>query len=427
MESYVTRREFENVIKEVRRLQYFLADTFGPKFMEFFKDDKFGEVESTLKNDLGNESTNVLNASLTGVLSKSSSLPSGGGGPMENINKVPPPPSVSPPAVSVATRPSARLILQDASTREYAQKMVRNAAVDEVIRNRPSSSQHSTTTAPVVPISVVKSLKRKLPPGENHEETRSSSPSPQMTERNMLSDDDVKVELVDLDADNDEINKEVHDEPMAPPKPAFLHPMPPTAPLPSFRHSKFQSKLKKPDSGEIIQCPQCHLYIYSNQMDEHLKTHSILNGNGKKPSEKPSSSINLFSKSPLTCFLCKTEFPTFQFYEGHCNLHHRDGNPCPICFKVLRPHGKLRKHMDEHENPKLKKTFRTKKTHPPPQQTSSAATTTMTGSEFGEVDKDQDNGHEGGDNIVGELIEVKMDVGDTVQFEYEGDDDDELF
>ncbi|CAL8134023.1 unnamed protein product [Orchesella dallaii] len=83
MESFVTRHEFENVLKEVQRLQVFLADTYGSKFMEFFKEDKFSEIDMQLKKKLGNWTINL--PPKPGPPLKPPS--SGAAIPVENINK----------------------------------------------------------------------------------------------------------------------------------------------------------------------------------------------------------------------------------------------------------------------------------------------------------------------------------------------------
>ncbi|CAL8134027.1 unnamed protein product [Orchesella dallaii] len=213
MESYVTRREFENVLKEVRRLQFFLADTFGPKFMEFFKDDKFLEAESQLNSELGSFVTNVLNASLKmgvpppppppqsqpvrlssavgGVppppQSQTVRLSSAAGGvppPSSLVVSLPPPTPALPGAKTPISNynfsidygksvsenqsaPSARLLITEVlhardrlRLKGYKnQDKILDAAMAKLSSVTPSASQPTpSSVSPVVPISVVREV-----------------------------------------------------------------------------------------------------------------------------------------------------------------------------------------------------------------------------------------------------------------------------
>ncbi|CAL8130869.1 unnamed protein product [Orchesella dallaii] len=113
---------------------------------------------------------------------------------------------------------------------------------------------------------------------------------------------------------------------------------------------------------EIIQCEDCELYIFSSQMEKHLMTHegNTDGGSDGKSNANVSSSSSTYTSStisildqPLSCPLCFKEYPNFQFYDAHCLEFHKEGKPCPICKKLMSRRSTLKRHMSCHEDRKF--------------------------------------------------------------------------
>lgn len=99
---------------------------------------------------------------------------------------------------------------------------------------------------------------------------------------------------------------------------------------------------------EIIQCDLCSLFVYSSQLDNHMKNHSLVES---KSSEKPATPV--LSKTKI-CPICSLECSDYAMYEQHCNENHpNEGFPCPICSRYMSSKPKLRRHMTIHRNLKF--------------------------------------------------------------------------